>query len=98
MLVAAVLLGLTTQGTKIATDTVVQASIDDSFRGRVFSLYDMLFNIAFVISAGVAALLLPTDGRSPKLLITLAVFYAAVAAAMIRHRRIRQSPSAPSTL
>jgi MFS family permease len=97
MLVAAFLLGLTTQGTKIATDTIVQVSISDSFRGRVFSLYDMLFNIAFVISAGIAALLLPTDGKSPKLLIMLAVFYAAVAAAMIHYCRSRQSPPTPST-
>jgi MFS family permease len=94
MLTAAFLLGLTTQGAKISTDTIVQTSIDDSFRGRVFSIYDMLFNVAFVLSAGVAALLLPPDGRSPQLLIVLAVFYAAVAAFMVRYRRSQQSSSA----
>ncbi|MCQ4081796.1 MFS transporter [Streptomyces sp. RB6PN25] len=93
MLAAAFLLGLTTQGAKIATDTVVQTSIDDSFRGRVFSIYDMLFNVAFVISAGVAALLLPADGRSPQLLIVIAVLYGAVAAAMARFRRTRHAPT-----
>ncbi|CAM5669224.1 hypothetical protein SCALM49S_00963 [Streptomyces californicus] len=52
MVIAAFVLGVVTQGSKIATDTVVQTSVDDSFRGRVFSLYDVLFNVAFVGAAG----------------------------------------------
>ena len=64
MLVAAFVLGLITQGAKIATDTVVQSSVDDGFRGRIFSVYDVLFNVAFVGAAAVAALMLPPDGRS----------------------------------
>lgn len=79
MLVAAFVLGLTTQGAKISTDTVVQASVDDAFRGRVFSLYDVLFNVAFVGAAAVAALMLPPDGRSPLLVATVAVIYATIA-------------------
>ncbi|MER7574265.1 MFS transporter [Streptomyces sp. NPDC057806] len=87
MLAAAFVLGLTTQGAKIATDTVVQASVDDGFRGRVFSLYDVLFNVAFVGAAGVAALILPPDGRSVPLVVTVAVIYGAVAVAMARFER-----------
>lgn len=83
MLIAAFVLGLTTQGAKISTDTVVQATVDDAFRGRVFSLYDVLFNAAFVGAAAVAALILPHDGRSATLVIGVAVLYAAVAAALI---------------
>ena len=64
MLVAAFVLGLITQGAKIATDTIVQSSVDDGFRGRIFSVYDVLFNVAFVGAAAVAALMLPPDGRS----------------------------------
>lgn len=86
MLAAAFVLGLVTQGAKIATDTVVQTSVDDAFRGRVFSLYDMLFNVAFVGAAGVAALMLPPDGRSAALITAVAVLYAAVAAALLRRR------------
>ena len=56
LLIAAFVLGLVTQGAKIATDTIVQTSVEDGFRGRVFSLYDVLFNVAFVGAAGVAAL------------------------------------------
>ncbi|MGA4850004.1 MFS transporter [Streptomyces sp. G5(2025)] len=84
LLIAAFALGLTTQGAKIATDTVVQSSVDDGFRGRVFSLYDVLFNVAFVGAAAVAALMLPGDGRSVPLVIMVALLYAAVAASMAR--------------
>ncbi|GGR81848.1 MFS transporter [Streptomyces aureoverticillatus] len=84
ILVAAFVLGLVTQGAKIATDTVVQAAVDDGFRGRIFSLYDVLFNVAFVGAAGVAALMLPPDGKSVPLVVTVAVIYAAIAVAMAR--------------
>ncbi|MET9772555.1 MFS transporter [Streptomyces sp. NPDC006415] len=87
MLIAAFVLGVVTQGSKIATDTVVQTSVDDSFRGRVFSLYDVLFNVAFVSAAGVAALMLPTDGRSVAVVAVVSVLYAVVAATMFRWRR-----------
>ncbi|MEU6219644.1 MFS transporter [Streptomyces sp. NPDC047022] len=84
MLVAAFVLGLTTQGAKISTDTIVQHTVEDAFRGRVFSVYDVLFNVAFVGAAAVAALMLPPDGRSAALVVTVACVYAAVAAAMYR--------------
>ncbi|WP_309030934.1 MFS transporter [Streptomyces alfalfae] len=84
LLVAAFALGVTTQGAKIATDTVVQSAVDDGFRGRVFSLYDVLFNVAFVGAAAVAALVLPPDGRSVSLVAGVALLYAAVAASMAR--------------
>ncbi|MFD6654566.1 MFS transporter [Streptomyces parvus] len=87
MLIAAFVLGVVTQGSKIATDTVVQTSVDDSFRGRVFSLYDVLFNVAFVSAAAVAALMLPPDGRSVTVVAVVAVLYAAVAVTMFRWRR-----------
>ncbi|NGO08820.1 MFS transporter [Streptomyces sp. HC44] len=91
ILIAAFVLGLTTQGAKIATDTVVQSSVDDGFRGRIFSVYDVLFNVAFVGAAGVAALMLPPDGRSVPLVVTVAVIYAAIAAAMARFELRRVS-------
>ncbi|MEV0243577.1 MFS transporter [Streptomyces sp. NPDC050674] len=84
LLAAAFVLGLTTQGAKIATDTIVQSCVEDGFRGRIFSVYDVLFNVSFVSAAAVAALMLPPDGRSAPLVITIAVIYAAVAVAMAR--------------
>ena len=65
----------------------MQSSVDDGFRGRIFSVYDVLFNIAFVGAAAVAALMLPPDGRSVVLVVTVAVIYGAVAVAMVRFER-----------
>ncbi|SPF01749.1 MFS transporter [Streptomyces sp. MA5143a] len=90
MLVAAFVLGLVTQGAKISTDTIVQSAVDDGYRGRVFSLYDVLFNVAFVGAAAVAALMLPPDGRSAALVITVAVIYGAVAVGMVRFGMAKQ--------
>jgi MFS family permease len=79
MLLAAFVLGLTTQAAKITTDTVVQSSVADAFRGRIFSLYDVLFNVAFVGSAAVAALMLPPNGQSAALIVSVAVLFAVAA-------------------
>ncbi|MFF8843492.1 MFS transporter [Streptomyces sp. NPDC015127] len=87
MLVAAFILGLATQGAKIATDTIVQTATDDAFRGRLFSVYDMLFNVGFVGAAGIAALMLPPDGRSTPLVVLVAGIYAVVAVMLARWRR-----------
>ncbi|MFF7355068.1 MFS transporter [Streptomyces filipinensis] len=87
LLIAAFVLGLITQGAKIATDTVVQSCVDDAFRGRIFSVYDVLFNVAFVGAAGVAALMLPPDGRSTLLVALVAVLYGGVAVALARFGR-----------
>ncbi|UUU32631.1 MFS transporter [Streptomyces sp. CA-210063] len=84
ILIAAFVLGLVTQGAKISTDTIVQSSVADGYRGRIFSLYDVLFNVAFVGAAAVAALMLPPDGRSVALVMTVAVIYAVSAATMAR--------------
>ncbi|MBO8187250.1 MFS transporter [Streptomyces spirodelae] len=87
ILLAAFVLALVTQAGKIATDTAVQTSVDDAFRGRVFSLYDMLYNVAYVGAAGVAAAMLPPDGRSAAVIAGVAVLYAAIAAALFRVSR-----------
>ncbi|ANW19271.1 MFS transporter [Streptomyces clavuligerus] len=86
-LVAAFVLGFITQGSKITTDTVVQTSVDDAYRGRVFSLYDVLFNVAFVGAAAIAALLLPSDGRSVELVALVALIYAGIALTLNHWRR-----------
>lgn len=87
VLTAAVALGLASQGIKIVVDTVVQESIDDEFRGRVFSFYDVLFNITFVAAAAFAAATLPPTGRSYPVLLLIAAGYAATGAAYARRLR-----------
>lgn len=77
--VGAFLLGVASQGIKICVDTIVQEEVDDAYRGRVFSIYDVIFNGAFVVAAAIAALALPDDGRSYPLLIAVAVAYGAAA-------------------
>jgi len=75
LLVAAFFLGLASQGIKIVVDTLVQTRVDDVYRGRVFSLYDVVFNVAFVAAAAVGAVVLPTDGKSYVVLAAVAVGY-----------------------
>ncbi|MFG2998110.1 MFS transporter [Streptomyces sp. NPDC048340] len=87
MLAAAFVLGLATQGAKISTDTVVQSRVDDDFRGRVFSVYDVLFNVAFVGAAAVASLMLPVDGESVPLILSVAALYASTSLLLARQGR-----------
>jgi MFS family permease len=79
LLVAAFFLGLASQGIKIVVDTLVQTNVDDEFRGRVFSLYDVIFNVAFVAAAVVAGFVLPNDGKSYVVLVAVALGYALTA-------------------
>nr|WP_202628124.1 MFS transporter [Cellulomonas sp. APG4] len=81
---AAVLLGLSVQGAKIAVDTIVQRATDDGVRGRAFALYDVLYNAAFVGAAALAAVALPDSGWSRAVLVTLAVVYVLTAVAYRR--------------
>ena len=79
LLVAAFLLGLAAQNIKICVDTLVQAHVDDELKGRVFVLYDMVFNVALVVAAVVGALVLPANGKSVLVLVVLAACYLALA-------------------
>ena len=62
------------QSLKVTNDALVQAKIDDIYRGRVFAVYDVVVNAAIVSGAVLAALALPTSGKAPivPLLISLA--------------------------
>jgi MFS family permease len=84
LLLVALGLGFAQQGVKITVDTLVQRTIDDDFRGRVFSFYDTVFNVAFVAAAVVAAVALPDSGHSPAAVIAIGVGYAVTAAAYLR--------------
>ncbi|GAA4618041.1 MFS transporter [Actinoallomurus liliacearum] len=69
-------LGLVSQGVKLCVDTIVQTTVADAFRGRVFALYDMLFNGMYVAGFAVAAALLPANGKSYGVLALIGVGYA----------------------
>jgi MFS family permease len=86
--VAAVLtLGFVAQGIKICVDTTLQESVDDDFRGRVFSVYDTLFNVTFVVALLVGAFVLPTSGVSWPVLIVTSGGYLLTALAFSRWAR-----------
>ena len=45
---------------KICVDTTIQRVVSDIYRGRIFALYDVLFNAVFVAATALAAVVLPT--------------------------------------
>ena len=53
----------------------VQQYVDDEFRGRVFAFYDVVFNASFIAAATVAALVMPSSGKSYAVLICVALGY-----------------------
>ncbi|PSK95502.1 putative MFS family arabinose efflux permease [Murinocardiopsis flavida] len=86
--IAAFCLGVVSQGVKVSVDTLVQRHVDDAYRGRVFSVYDMLFNAAFVAAAGAAAVAVPPSGVSAPVVAAMAAAYAAMGACwLLAHRR-----------
>jgi MFS family permease len=80
LLVSSFALGFAVQATKVCVDTLVQASVDDEFRGRVFSLYDTIYNLSFVAAAILAAFVLPTNGKSLGALVAMSAGYLVIAA------------------
>ncbi|WP_040338870.1 MFS transporter [Candidatus Blastococcus massiliensis] len=84
---AGLFLGLVGQGVKICVDATVQDWVDDDVRGRVFSVYDTLFNITFVAAVAAGAFLLPATGRSVPALLTVGAGYLLAAVVFLRIRR-----------
>lgn len=80
-------LGLVGQGIKICVDATVQDCIDDDVRGRVFSVYDTLFNVSFVAAVAAGAFLLPDTGRSVPALLGVGAGYLLAVAVFLRIRR-----------
>jgi MFS family permease len=88
IVLAGLALGFVAQGVKICVDTTLQEWVEDDFRGRVFSVYDTLFNVTFVTALLVGALVLPPSGISYPLLAAVGAGYvlAAVGYARITRR------------
>jgi MFS family permease len=98
LVIGAFLLGIVAQGTKICVDTIVQESVLDAYRGRVFAAYDMLFNVSFVGAAVFAAFVLPPSGKSYPVLFAIAAMYAVTALAYglaARQPGVRALPASP---
>ncbi|GAA1966277.1 MFS transporter [Amycolatopsis minnesotensis] len=80
VLLASFLIMASGQVLKLSVDSAVQHDIRDESRGRVFALYDTLFNITQVVAVAIAATITPFDGRSPGLLAAATAVYLAGAA------------------
>jgi MFS family permease len=96
LLVGALVLGFTAQSAKICVDTIVQEEVADDFRGRVFSFYDMGFNLTFVAAAVLAAFTLPTNGKSYPVLFVIGAGYAVIAGFYARSERPDGALKAPA--
>jgi MFS family permease len=91
VLLAAFVLGLTGQIVKLCTDAAVQSEVGDEVLGRVFALYDIVFNVGYVLAVAAAALLSPPDGRAPVLLAAASLLYVlGLAAHDLQLRRTRR--------
>jgi MFS family permease len=62
ILAASFVVGTTFAWKKIPIDTMVQESLPDGYRGRVFSVYDVFYNCARVVAAAIAIPMFPALG------------------------------------
>ena len=87
---ASVLLGAAGQVVKLCADAGVQGEVGDEVRGRVFALYDAVFNVCYVLAVGVAALLAPPTGVAPWLVAATAGVYVL---GLLAHDRVLRRAS-----
>jgi MFS family permease len=80
VLAAAFTLSTAGQVVKLSLDATVQADVGDGIRGRVFALYDTVFNIGYLLAVALAATIVPPDGHAPELLLLAAAAYFIAAA------------------
>ncbi len=77
------------QSLKVTNDALVQAKIDDIFRGRVFAVYDVVVNAAIVSGAVLAALALPTSGKAPLVPVLISLAYIASLVVVLRPSKFK---------
>ncbi len=76
LVISGFFIGWFAQSFKICVDTLVQAHVDEDLKGRVFVLYDGVFNAAIVVAAVFGALVLPVTGASHAVFWGMAAGYA----------------------
>jgi MFS-type transporter involved in bile tolerance (Atg22 family) len=60
---------------KLCVDSAAQQDVGDETRGRVFALYDTLFNITQVVAVALAAAVVPVDGQARWLVLVATALY-----------------------
>lgn len=80
VLLAAFAITAAGQVLKLSVDASIQRDVGDETRGRVFALYDTLFNVTQVAAVSFAAFFVPLDGHSVGLqLVAIAMYLLGVA-------------------
>jgi MFS family permease len=74
------LLYLTKQSVAICSVTILQEEVEDSYRGRAFAFYDMMFNVTNAAGALVFAAFMPVTAQSPALITVMIAAFAVTAA------------------
>lgn len=97
-MVGAFVLTCAGQMVKLCADSAVQSEVGDDRRGRVFALYDAVFNMCYVVAVAAAALLAPMHGRSPLLLVLAAACYLLGLLAHELLTRRRATPPQPDSV
>jgi MFS family permease len=90
---------LTSQGVAICATTILQEEVEDSYRGRMFAFYDVMFNVTIAAGALISVAFMPRTGRSPVIMGVVAAAYAVVAAGywlLTRQPSSGGEPGAPS--
>jgi Na+/melibiose symporter-like transporter len=96
VLVAAFVIGLSGQVVKLCADAAVQSEGPDGALGRIFALYDVVFNVGYVAAVALAAFAAPPDGRAPWLFAGASGLYAVgLLVHNAQQRRVRPAEPAP---
>jgi sugar phosphate permease len=77
---------------KISTDTITQQAMPDDFRGRAFALYDIAYNLGFIVPAAILSVVwIEGDAARTRviLLASGAIFLVLTAMVAAWSRRIR---------
>ncbi|MBI3428853.1 MAG: MFS transporter [Actinobacteria bacterium] len=91
--IAAFLTSFFGQSLKVTNDALVQARINDYYRGRVFAVYDVLVNAAIVTGAVLAALILPVSGESALVILLISAAFLLTFATLLRPSRFNSAGS-----
>lgn len=69
VLVASFVIGLAFSWKKIPIDTMVQEAVPDGLRGRIFSVYDVVYNAARLVAFALAIVMIPSFGEDGSVLV-----------------------------
>jgi predicted MFS family arabinose efflux permease len=79
---------------KISADTIMQQAMPDDFRGRAFALFDIAYNVGFIVPALILVLVWD-DGRASAVLVASGIVFLSLTALVARWAKAIRSELAP---